>query len=250
MSASFGNWYSRNKEKWNETRRERYKSSSEFRDRNKGYTKKYVEKKKVERAKEREERNKASTVYVRKKYKFFVTDHNGELVRGVTLGGVAEFCGVSLAAIRKWITEGLVIDSEIKGPRGERLYTADMLESVYETLKSKGKLHSRGANYIAFVGTMVYDDGRIERVKLYTIKVLASLLKRHVSNMYILETRGILPKSPYKPSGFRLYTPAMIETAFKIIKDNKDNVTTGGRITSEWIEQGVFNSELTNVSGL
>ena len=240
--AYFKDWYSKNGNTLNQSRRDRYKTDKEYRDAVLDRNRKARQKRREDTVKERAQERKASRLRVGsrswKTVEMQVKDDDGNVstVKLFTIGALARSIGRSVQAVRLWERQKLLPEPTMRNEKGDRLYTAEDVETVRQVMEAQGKLpetliRSRPAPK-GIVRKVQLDDGTVETLTLFRVGVLAEALQRTVVTVEILESKGHLPVTPFRASGtkYRLYTLPMIEAVKKAFE------ARGGEIrgADEW----------------
>lgn len=221
--AYFKDWYAKHHETLNQSRRDRYKTDPEYRKAVLQRNREAREKRRTETAKERAQRRKASRLRVGsrawKTVEAEVVDKNGKVATATlfTISALARSIGRSVQAVRLWERQGLLPEPPFRNKKGDRLYTAEMVEVIRDVMDAKGKLpettiRSRPAPK-GIDRVVRYADGTEEKLTLYRVGVLAEAIQRTVVTVQILEGKGYLPLTPFRASStqYRLYSLPMIE---------------------------------------
>jgi DNA-binding transcriptional MerR regulator len=268
-SFSFAEWYKLNGKRLNEQRKARYHSdpvhrkhvldaNQESRERRRTATqsdpKKRVPRSRLPR------RGKTTTGLV-----------NGKTETLYTIGALAEELGCSIQALRLWESQGIIPETPLRSdalPKGARLYTREMVESLRASLKLKGKLQPAEGPVEGVVDVDLstprpltrwvrLQSGSVVQLQLFLVGVLAKAAHRNVATLEQLESRGILPSTPFRSSsvGRRLYTESMIATVREAFEKRGgdirgDEAWEGFReeILSGWGAQGVMGAILVEAS--
>jgi hypothetical protein len=142
---------------------------------------------------------------------------DGVLTRAFTVGALAQAIGRGVSTVRMWERNGVLQETPYRSPKGDRLYTLEMVEAVRNALRRAGKLKKdllRPPPKAPFVIRKVRFKGEdpIE-MRLYKVGSLAKAVQRTTVALSLMEERGVLPRTPLMASGiwYRLYTVEMIE---------------------------------------
>lgn len=219
---SFSKWYSRHRDKLNRDRRLKYEEDGDYRrkvlDRNRASRKRRKAHEQSERATERQ----ASFVSTQNRG-WKVVDacyyNSGDclLCKGYTVGILAAVLGRSLQTIRAWTQAGVIPDTPLRSARGDRVYTAEMIEEVVSRVPTTSRRKARSPVVLAKVR---YPDGTTQLTKLYRIRMLAEAINRTRDAVIVLETEGRIPSTPLRSKGGqRLYTAGMILSAKAAFED-------------------------------
>lgn len=236
--AYFKGWYAQHGETLNQSRRDRYKTDSDYRDAVLLRNREAREKRRTETAKERGQQRKASRLRVGsrswKTVEAEVTDKNGDVATATlfTISALARSIGRSVQAVRLWEGKGLLPEPPFRNKKGDRLYTADMVEVIRKVMGAQGKLPDtsiRSRPALKGISREVrYADGEVELLTLYRVGVLAEAIQRTVVTVQILEGKGYLPLTPFRASStqYRLYSLPMIE-AVRVAFEKRDGEIRG-----------------------
>jgi DNA-binding transcriptional MerR regulator len=221
MSFSFKNWYDANGERLNQKRMQRYQTDPEYREKVLAANKASRDKRRVDTADKRREEKRAirakTTARPFKTVNQQVGDSTQELF---TIGALALALGCSIQAIRIWEKEGIIPATPLrsdKGESGDRLYTQKQIKNIKKILVKKGHVKEdpvrERPRIKALFRTIRRANGRLEEVPLFLIGALSQAVCRNVVTLEQLESRGCLPRTPFRASsvGRRLYTAEMIE---------------------------------------
>ena len=254
-SFSYAAWYRVNAKRLNAERKQRYHTDA-------AYRKKVLD----TNQQSREERKKAEGPTKRKRKRVKSEEGRWKTFTGVvdgreqtlyTIGALAKVLGCSIQAIRLWERQGIIPSTDLRsnnGGSGDRLYTAELLETIRSVLTAQGRLRPAGRPVQRELHRFVrYADGRVDKIPLLLIGALAKAVGRKVVTLEQLESRGILPRTPFRSSsiGRRLYTSAMIETV-KEAFDSRGGGVRGDEawkefhdeVVSGWTAQGVIGAVL------
>lgn len=265
MAFSFREWYELNGQRLNERRRSRYQTDPEYRDR--------VLKTNQESRKNRKrpsdappsERRVARTKPEERRWKTVDGEVAGLSEQLFSIGAVAQTLGCSIQAIRLWERQGHIPATPIrsgKGKNGDRLYTQAMVEEIRALLTAQGRLGGEARKvsqpklrplkrYIRCV------DNKTLEVELYLIGALADAVSRNVVTLEQLESKGFLPRTPFRASsvGRRLYTAAMISAvkeAFEVrggdVRGEESWKEFHDDVLSRWTAQGVIGAVLVQAA--
>lgn len=221
--AYFKDWYAKHGENLNQSRRDRYKTDPAYRDAVLQRNREAREKRRTSTAKERSQQRKASRLRVGsrawKTVEAEVVDKNGDVATATlfTISALARSIGRSVQAVRLWERQGLLPEPPFRNKKGDRLYTAEMVEVIRDVMGAQGKLpdtsiRSRPAPK-GIEREVRYADGTVEKLTLYRVGVLAEAIQRTVVTVQILEGKNYLPITPFRASStqYRLYSLPMIE---------------------------------------
>jgi DNA-binding transcriptional MerR regulator len=225
---SFQKWYEDNAESLNKTRRERYKTDPEYRDRVLALNKAAREKRRA--AKEVEKKRETEAVRVRSGTRPWRQVDGPDAVKMFTIGALARAVGKSVKMIRLWEKNGTIPETPHRSEKGDRLYTLEQIQQIHASLKKQGKVddsvvrsHPETRSYERRVE---FEDGTSAVLKMFRVGVLAQAVDRMVVTVEQMEQRGILPETPFRYSGtrYRLYTAGMIEVVRKALEKHPNGV--------------------------
>jgi len=236
----FQEWYDLNGKALNDTRRDRYSTDPEYREKvlaqNRVARKKKRDAAKVERLARRD----AQKVVPSKSWKTVnveVKDGNKtKIVKMFTIGAVAAALDCSPGALRLWEAKGIIEETPNRYTKGDRLYTLDQIEHYKERLTKLGRI---GPDKVV-INTLPYVERRIllhgkkrtRKLRLFRIGALAKVIGRTVNTVEGLARNGNIPETPFRATeaGSRLYTLGMIED-IKCAFDRRDGDIRG---EEEW----------------
>lgn len=262
----FRQWYQSNGDQLNKSRKRRYQDDPEYREKVLEQNREARKRRRVEQLVERKKENAVRKTRVNRSWKTHdvtIEDENGEeyTAKLFTIGAVAKMLNCSVQAIRLWERKGILPETPFRGAKrgskGDRLYTADMIEMFREVLEQKGHL---SANQIrprplrVTERTVKFSDGETkDGVKLFRIGELAEASQRTVVTLEQLEQRGYLPQTPFRVSdlGYRLYTERMIITvkqAFEKrgweVRGDEEWAKFRDEVHAGWKKQGVIGARI------
>jgi DNA-binding transcriptional MerR regulator len=265
---SFKDWYAEHGGRLNKDRRKRYKNDPEYRKRVLEMNRVSRERRRKEQAEQRRTERQASKVRTRplpfKTIKAVVKNDDGEEVEAqlFTIGALARTVGCSVQAIRLWEKQEVLPPAAIRNEKGDRLYTAQQVEMIYELMKQQGRLNEKKASKPRrreapkpFVREVEFEDGTVEEVALFRIGVLAQAIGRTVLTVEQMEQRGALPATPFRAAStrYRLYTAEMIEAVANAmdarggaIRGKANWVSFHDEILEEWTSAGVIGASLAS----
>lgn len=265
----FKNWYAQHGRSLNQSRRERYASDPEYRQRVLEANRESRQRKREDRIQQQDE-ERAAKKYNKKPHPWkelslaLQTDEGlaeGELY---TIGALARLLGCSVQAIRLWEAAGVIAPPEVHNRKRDRLYTWAEMQVIYKVMVAQGRIEPRKVRETAGPGStparwrgvlraVRFPDGLERKVKLYRIGALALSLGRTILTVEQMETRGILPSTPFRASstGYRLYTAPMIRVAKKALLSLDGNLRGDDRgarfaqaIRDGWTGLGVIGAKL------
>jgi DNA-binding transcriptional MerR regulator len=262
----FQQWYQEHGDQLNKSRKRRYQDDPAYRERVLVQNRDARKRRRVEQLEERKKENAARKTRVNRSWKTHdvsITDEAGEVhtTKLFTIGAAAKMLKCSVQAIRLWERKGILPETPLRGSKrgskGDRLYTADMIEMFREVLEEKGHLSDtqiRPRPLRVTERTIRFSDGRVkENVKLFRIGELAEAAQRTVVTLEQLEQRGYLPPTPFRVSdlGYRLYTEPMIsavKTAFEKraweIRGDEEWAKFRDEVHAAWRKQGVIGAKI------
>lgn len=236
----FQEWYDINGEALNTSRRDRYKSDPEYREKVLAQNRAARKKKRDAARQVRAAQKEAQTVAPSKSWKTVDMEiqENGETktVKMFTIGAVAAALDCSTIAIRLWASKGVIEETPHRYAKGDRLYTLEQIEAYKAKLTELGRIgpNKTVINTLPYVERRVLLNGRkrTRKIRLFKIGVLAQMIGRAVNTVENLARKGYIPETPFRASeaGNRLYTVGMIE-AVKDAFDRRHGVVRG---TGEW----------------
>lgn len=236
----FQEWYDLNGKALNETRRDRYSTDPEYRERvlaqNRAARKKKRDAAKLERL-ARREATKVATSKSWKTVNVEVKDGGTtKIVKMFTIGAVAAALDCSPGALRLWEAKGIIEETPNRYTKGDRLYTLDQIERYKERLTKLGRI---GPDKV-MISTLPYVERRVllngkkrtRKLRLFRIGALAKVIGRTVNTVEGLARNGYIPETPFRATeaGSRLYTLDMIED-IKSAFDRRDGDIRG---ETEW----------------
>jgi DNA-binding transcriptional MerR regulator len=261
----FQEWYRDNGDQLNKSRRERYRTDPDYREKVLQQNREARKRRRQKTLKERRKRqtaSKARTSQAWKSVNVELKDENGKpvVVKMFTIGTVAKALDCSVQALRLWEKKGIIPETEYRYSKGDRLYTMEQIETYREILTQQGRIGQNRTRprplpyverWVMFPGERrkgkrvhqdelssldedvteaILKNGRLVRkVKLFRIGVLAKAVGRTVVTLEQLEQKGAFPETPFRASevGYRLYTAKMMETVKKAFE------ARGGEIRGE-----------------
>lgn len=262
--AYFKDWYKKNGETLNTGRRDRYKTDPDYRAAVLRRNRDARVKRRAEAVQERTQQRAATRLRVGsrswKTVEQEIPDAAGGTATGTlfTIGALARSIGRSVQAVRLWERQGHLPETPLRNKKGDRLYSADMVETIRQVMEAQGKLPENSIRSrpepkglmreVRFVG------GKVTVLKLYRVGVLAEAIQRTVVTVEILEGKGYLPETPFRASGtrYRLYTLPMIESVQKAFEARGGEIrgvdawkSFEAEVRADWKAQNVFGAEFT-----
>jgi len=263
---SFRDWYAENGKRLNKKRRRRYQDDPEYRERVLEMNRVSRERRRKEQETKRRKERSASKVKTRplpfKTVRAVVETADGKEGEEqlFTIGALARTVGCSVQAIRLWEKQGVLPPTEIRNEKGDRLYTAQQVEMIYELMKQQGRLNEKQANKPRkrdeprpFFRDVDFGGGQVEEIPLFRIGVLAQAIGRTVLTVEQMESRGALPETPFRAAStrYRLYTGEMIEAVAKAMDARGGTIRGKARwqafhdeILDAWNRLGVMEASL------
>lgn len=259
-NSYFQEWYRDNGDELNKSRRERYHTDPEYREKVLEQNREARKRRRDEALKEKRKRRTASTARASQSWKAInieLEDESGNKVmtKMFTIGAVAKALDCSVQALRLWEKKGIIPEAAFRYSKGDRLYTKDQIEMYREILLAQGRIgkdkpktrplpfverwvHFKGESRrgkrigVDDLKTLdeseaILEDGDVARkVKLFRIGVLAKAVGRTVVTLEQLEQRGAFPETPFRASevGYRLYTLKMMEAVKKAFEDRDGEI--------------------------
>ena len=178
---------------------------------------------------------------------------DGTMVPMFTISALAKALGRSLPTIRAWEHNGIIPKTPYKTVQGDRLYPVEMIEQIYESLSTKGKVRVTPTRQVPRFRSLdkrvELTTGEVSRIRLYYVGALAHSLGLTSDHVVVMESAGHLPKTPlrYSKAGVRLYTLPMIEAVRRAYKEFQRSSKTAydwGRffdsIELQWIKQRII----------
>lgn len=216
-------WYDENGSDMNAARRKRYAEDSKYRRGVLARNRAARELRREADAKDQQARRGAKKVATAPAWK---TVQQEVVVGGktivatlFTIGALAKRLGRGISTVRVWERQGLLPETPYRSPKGDRLYTLDLVESIRRTLWEMGKLTNAEGKLRqkrrpdASVKWVRFSDGQEKLVPLYKFGVLAQAVGRTVVALAQMEKSERLPITPLRASSlrYRLYTVEMVE---------------------------------------
>jgi DNA-binding transcriptional MerR regulator len=235
----------------NARRRDKYKEDPEYRARVRGWN---------AAGRQRTKEAVLEAVKVRPvsgSWKTVEIEIDGVLTKVFTVGALAKAIGKGVSTIRMWERNGVLPQTPYRSPRGDRLYTLEMVEQVREAMRRSGKLKQALLEPISkppfLVRKVRFGDEAPVVMRLYKVGSLAQAANRTVASLFLMEKRGGLPKTPLIASDlkYRLYTVEMIEVVQRAfakrggrIRGRADWLGFYEEIVREWTRLGVMDARV------
>lgn len=245
----------------NAQRKAKYHNDPEYRDKVLAVNQESRSRRKKTAKEQRQAENRAVRMKPReKKFKTVDAVVDGVTAKLFTIGALAKALGCSIQAIRLWERQGVIPPTPLrsdKGERGDRLYTEEMVEKLRSILLAQGRLRDQAVREKPkdrpLLRYIKLKTGRVQQVPLYLIGVLARHVGRNVVTLEQLESRGFLPRTPFRTSsvGRRLYTGAMINSVKKAFRSHGGDIrgeeawkAFHADVTERWTSEGVVGAKL------
>ena len=227
--SKFKRWYDKNKEKYNQERKNKYENDEDYRN------------KQLENNKSYREENKKDD---------FEFEINGQIVSVMlyTSNDVAKKLNCSITALRKWEQKGIIPESPLKDDKNIRYYTDNFIDLIKEILKAQNifkdkKINKafRGVNYLC----MNHDINLLQQKVFFTIEALCDQLNITRAEYDAVYINKSFPKpKTVNMQGEIMYTQRMINYFGKNIKKipfiknriEKDNLHR--YVGKAWIKEG------------
>lgn len=258
----FNEWYAENGKTLNKSRRNRYHSDPAYKARvlmqNKASREKRRQSQAVQKAAERKARKFKAKAEPWKTVEVVVKKKGKEVsITVFTIGALAAALGCSVQAVRLWERQGVIPKTPLRSGKGDRLYTVEQMEMMQELLKKQGKLDEDKVRATSepreFLRKIRLKTGKMREWVLVRVGVLAKEIGRGVITIDQMESRGVLPGTPFRASSrqYRLYTYAMIAVVKKAM--NKRGEIIRGKdqwagfydeVVKGWTKLGVIGAEL------
>jgi DNA-binding transcriptional MerR regulator len=260
-TSYFQEWYGQNGEALNTSRRDRYNSDPEYREKvlaqNRVARKKKRDAARLERAAQKEARKVAPTRSWKTVDVEVVDGAGTKIVKMFTIGAVAAALDCSTGALRLWASKGVIEETPHRYTKGDRLYTLEQIEAYKVKLTALGRIGPNKSviNTLPYVERRVLLDGRkrTRKLRLFKIGALAKMVGRTVNTVENLARKGYLPETPFRATeaGSRLYTLGMIE-AVKDAFDSRHGMVRGtgewdsmfSEITDSWRSAGIVGAKI------
>jgi DNA-binding transcriptional MerR regulator len=264
MTFDFKQWYEKHGTDLNKDRRERYAKDPAYRDRVRQLNADSRARKREDRQAEARATAQAQLTGIRPQpWKEIDVERENpetkakETVRGFTIGALAAATKRSIQALRMWERSGLIPKPDLQSPKGDRLYTVDLIERIVRDLEAKGRLKETGRQRRGIPTTtkrVQFANGETREVVLFTVASLAKVMRKTVVTVQQMEERNELPETPFRATErhYRLYT---LEQVLAVV-GAQDLLGRGTQpepdalakfyaaVTEEWKALGVMDAKL------
>jgi len=261
-------WWEKNKKRYNENRRQRWREDPEYRDKVRSWGKK-------SRDKEVDERSKASSIRRSATREPEEVQWGKLVLMAYGTDVLARYIGRSKTTIYSWEHNGWMPRTPLLSSRGEKLYTPGMMKVVRDVVRkfekkglSRGKAKVDGdkmreqilagwmkmrdegepnvrLNFKKMISVPEIETRKIDvngkEEEAYTTEVLARAVARSRYQMPIWEKDGYLPETPFRSArNWRLYTKEMI----LVVKEAMDERVAPDKemyeeIVAGWLAVGI-----------
>jgi MerR HTH family regulatory protein len=252
-------WYKKNREIWNQHRRERYASDPRYREAVLKSSDTHREAQREVRSAERLAESEATV---------FLPQDNWRTVQGskdpkdvlYTIGYAAKALDVSIQAIRLWDSQGIFPKTD-RGTGNSRLYSLNQIEMMRKAIANRQGYYpkrTKDKKNTLERWTICLDDGsKLERI-LVPLSALASSAQRRPASLLQLERKGYLPRTTLrgplgrKGAGRRLYTVEQAELVTQLIRtclgsrDPKVWADFRSKVETGWRELRCWNARLVS----
>lgn len=271
-SEYFSQWYSENGDELNQARQQKYQTDPEYRAHVLEQNKAARDRRRSKAREEKREEDKHRKTRVDRAWKSHTITTVGAdgapvVVEGFTIGAVAQILTCSPQAIRLWHRNGVLPEPDFRYGGRDRLYTLEQVDQYREILRADGRLSQtkiRPRPLRVSVKTVRFADGRVRKVELFRIGILAKAAQRTVVTLEQLEAKGYLPETPFrhmslkKPKrvsnsdlGYRLYTEEMISSVSKALEVREWEIrgeegwsSFRDEVHTAWMEQGIIGARI------
>lgn len=210
-------WYQHNAGALSEKRKMRYKTDPAYRKRVLNLNAAARRVRKAAQFKEQEAERKARVVGEppTSRWKSRTIEVNGVEVQAFTIGALARALGRSIQAIRLYEGQGHIPATPYRSPKGDRLYTLDMVNEIRTQLEQTGRTSSSGkaSRPAAKVFDVVLSTGEAVQLPLFRISFLGRECRRNISTIEHMEADSLFPVTPLRAKKIRLYSVSMIHAA-------------------------------------
>jgi DNA-binding transcriptional MerR regulator len=256
----FKEWYGKNGDKLNKTRKSRYHTDPEYREKVLEQNREARKRRRQEALEEKRKEHGARQLRTTNNWKTVeVQTPDGESAQLYTIGAAAKIIGCSVQALRLWERRRIIPPTEMRYSKGDRLYTLEQIDTIKLILQQQGRLNEnrvRPRPLQSVRRRIQLSNSKVREVDLFRIGVLATRVGRTVVTLEQLEQRGVLPATPFRVSdlGYRLYTPEMMD-AVKEAFDRRVGEVRGDEewqkfhdeILEAWKAQGVIGATTLDV---
>jgi DNA-binding transcriptional MerR regulator len=253
----FQEWYAENGDQLNAKRRNRYKSDPDYRARVLDANRKAREERRTVRLAEKaEEQAAVKTKVAPRPYKIFTMVVKGVSIKLFTIGGLAAVLGCSVQAIRLWEKRGILPEPAFFSKKGDRLYTAEQIETLRKVAEAQGRVDDEPKEKEAPQGItrrVRWKDKSVTEETLFRVGVLARAINRTVVTVDQMEDLKRLPPTPFRAAQtkYRLYTMPMILAVQKIMTKFHGEVRGDDEwkkfhdaVKDEWTKSGIMGARL------
>ena len=233
---TFKSWYEKNGPSLNRGRRAKYNSDPSYRKRVLNWNQEARSRRRELRNSEKKVEECAVRVPAGNCPWKVVSSKQGTFF---TIGALARAVGKSVQTVRLWEVSGMIPVTSNRSKKGDRLYSATQIESIYADLKSRGKIEENAlrpkAETSGFYYTIRFQDGVISREMLFRVGVLSKIVNKTVVTLEQMEQRGLLPVTPLRYSGtmYRLYSARMIEVVHEALLSRPSGIEDRERFRKE-----------------
>jgi DNA-binding transcriptional MerR regulator len=258
---SFKDWYADNGGRLNKSRRNRYKDDPEYRARVLELNRKSRELRREDQAEVRAAATAARELNLRlKPWKTVEASVNGSSAKLRTIGALAKTLGISVQAVRIWEREGTLPPAPLRNKKGDRLYTEEYIELATSIIEQQGRMPDGDKPFEppevkAFTATVRRGRKDIE-VVVFRIGTLARSMRRTVVTLEQMESRGVLPETPFRAAKtrYRLYTEDMMAAVREALSARGGSIRGADNwrefhdeVMAAWKKQGVFEVKLVKL---
>jgi hypothetical protein len=213
----FKTWYRQNAELLSAKRKLRYHTDPAYKERVLKINAVARRARKREQFQEQEVERKARVVGESPvaRWKSRTIEVNGKKVQAFTIGALARALGRSIQAIRLYEGQGLIASTPYRSPKGDRLYTYDMVQEIQATLTAAGRTSPVGkvSRPAAKMFDVELSTGERVQLPLFRISFLGRECRRNISTIEHMESDSLFPETPLRAKRIRLYSVAMIRSA-------------------------------------